>query len=113
LQRTIEWKFQEKPYETLHVHVNDVVKFVWNHTRNVWQFYDKKNYENGDFVEENQLASSDVNEYKWIAKKPGVYYFGCQIGNAVHAGHMKIEIQVHDDKNNNTNNETAAKKRRV
>jgi len=112
-QYIIEWKFQEKPYNILHIQVNDNVKFVWNYTRNVWQFRDKKCYDNGDFADEKQLASSDVNEYKWIAQKSGIYYFGCQIGNAVHAGNMKIEIHVHDNNTKNNNNESANKKRRL
>jgi len=111
-QHIIEWKFQEKLYDTLHISVNDSLKFVWNYTRNVWQFRDKKSYERGDFVEGNPLASSDVNEYKWIAKKSGTYYFGCQIGNAAQGGNMKIEIQVHDNNDKNNNLQSSANKKR-
>ena len=42
----------------------------------------------------HEKASCNVREYKFHCQKPGIFYFGCQIGNCVKGGNMKIAIHV-------------------
>lgn len=70
--------------------------------KNVIQKICLGDYENNKFVMRswNEKASCNKREYKFKCQTPGKYYFGCQIGNCVEGGNMKILIIVKDNKQN-------------
>ncbi|ETO35695.1 hypothetical protein RFI_01372, partial [Reticulomyxa filosa] len=92
----IDWCFRDQAMEPLDINVNDQIHFQWKYTRNIWLFKNQTAYLNNDFAQGEQLTGCDKYSYLWKAIKPGVFYFGCQIGNCAKAGHMKLVAHVHD-----------------
>ena len=106
-QHKIEWKYDEnKKYNDLNINLNDCILFKWQFTKNVWQFMNKKAFEENNFNTFvcEQLCASNHKQYLWKANKCGIYYFGCQIANCSKTGNMKIKVIVtskNDDQNQN------------
>ena len=61
------------------VKVNTAVMFKWNGNHNVYLFPSKAAYDSCKFDKATKLGTK--SPYTYMAKSPGVFYFGCQVGS--------------------------------
>ena len=90
----------------MNICVNEGIKFKWNWTKNIWLWKDLKDYKNLNFNKGELLCNCDKNEYLWIPKFIGNYYFACQIGNCAINGNMKLHVIVSKYKSKNNKHKT-------
>ena len=65
------------------VKVNTAVMFKWQGSHNVYLFPSKAEYDACKFDKATKLGTE--SPYTYMAKAPGVFYFGCQVGSHCNA----------------------------
>ena len=79
----IDWK-PGMPAVAATVKANTDVVFKWSGFHNVYMFPNKADFENCDFTNAQELAWNDQNSFTFKAATPGIFYFGCEVGNGWH-----------------------------
>ena len=71
----------------------DVI-FKWSDNHDVWLMPNKVAYNECDFDQARELASTSVNEYTYKAPAAGTVYFTCKVTGHCEFGNMKLALTV-------------------
>ena len=77
------------------VKVNTEVVFKWSGFHNVYLFPNKADFDNCDFANAKELATSDQSPFTYKSSSTGTFYFGCAVGDGFHCNQpQKLELTV-------------------